>query len=178
MKMIQNSACIVILSLFCLLNSSFAQNFPSDWAGKWQGNLAIYNPAKGKTMEVTMQLTITATENPSQWGWEIVYNTGEKQDIRKYVLLAQDPAVGHYLIDEQNSILLDSYLVNQRLISAFDVSNNRLMAIYHFQPEQIVFTILSSGGEYLRQSGGSNDTPLVDSFKLQAFQEAVLKRIP
>jgi len=153
--------------------------FPSDWLGSWVGLLDIYGTA-GLQQQIEMELQIAATSADSIYTWQITYMTDDSPDVRSYTLHEIDADAGHYQIDEGNGIVLDAYLMDQKLISVFGVMGNMLQCTYTLDKGelQMEVTMYPDTAEHL--TGGdtiAGDTiPVVSSHRVSIYQRAVLQR--
>jgi len=151
--------------------------FPLDWIGHYQGKLSILNP-NNDTSVVDMQLIIDQPDALGYYPWVIIY--GEK-DIRSYGLEAVDIEKGHYRIDEYNSVLIDSYLAGNHFVSRFEVLGTDLIVDYEKNESGILVKLYVSQAQQQNVTGGAiigQDTvPLVNSYRILAVQEALLKQI-
>ena len=147
--------------------------FPQAWRGNWCGVLEIFD-AKGKTMQVPMKLIVQPTLDSARWQWVIVYDTS----ARDYELvLSGDSTQRSYSIDEKNGIVLPATLMGNTLVSSFDVSGNRIDAMYKLHYGDRHFTILSVTTNALVQTGlGTAESPSVNAFTPTSYQTAVLTR--
>ena len=151
--------------------------FPESWLGKWKGTLIITKPT-GDTTQVAMQLHILENDSIDGWDWKIIYGEDIEKGTRAYSLLEKDVEQGHYIIDENNSILLDGFLFGDTFFSRFSVMDNLLLAIYRKTGNQITFEILSGGEKPIAITGeGEEDIPPVGSYGLSVHQRAVLTKL-
>ena len=97
-----------------------SKKFPQDWLGYWEGELNIYNHT-GRTMTIPMALDNATTDNDSIWTWAIIYGEDTISGRRDYELNIVDVSKGHYVVDEKNSIFLDAFLLDNSLVSTFNV---------------------------------------------------------
>lgn len=150
--------------------------FPNDWMGDWYGTMAIYN-ADGKAQEINMELHLAETDSADRWQWTLVYEVDTVRDEREYELVAKDAAKGHYVIDEKNSILLDSYLYKNVLTSRFSVNNSLLIVNYSFFSDRIEFQILFGSLEDVITTGEEvTEVESVLSYPMRGMQSATLYR--
>lgn len=156
-------------------SETIIEEFPKTWEGKWEGRLKIFN-AKGLAQEIYMGLEILPIDTSENHTWTIIYGEGDDQQIRAYELITKDAAIGHYLIDEKNSIILDDYLLGNTLYSRFDVMGSLLTAVYRKEGDKIIFDIIAGSAEPISTTGGEDDIPEVNSFKITNAQRAVLTR--
>lgn len=151
--------------------------FPFEWVGHYKGDLNIYKTNKISTT-IVMELIIGNPDAAGYYPWTIIYN---ENDVRKYGLEAINSDIGHYRIDEFNSIQIDGYLNDGHFVSRFDVMGSDLLVDYHktFDGIDVNFYITKSeaknitGGEVI----GTDTIPKVNSYPLLVFQQAKLVRI-
>lgn len=152
-------------------------HFPTDWYGEWAGMLSIWSKA-GLSQEVNMQLSIGPHPDPNTHSWTIGYQTDKGADIRKYTIIEADSIGYHYIVDEQNGILLDSYKLGDKLVSDFEVMGSHLVFTYTFYQESIAVDVTMSGAEAVSISGDtvveSDTIPAVSSYAVRVAQGAVL----
>jgi len=157
------------------LNEKYA--FPQDWVGLYQGNLIIHS-ANGDTTQIEMELIIDQPDALGLYPWVLKYGG---KDVRYYGLEAVNSDLGHYLIDEYNSIKIDGYLRGNHFTTHFDVSGNKLIFYYQRVPGGMEIRVHIYGLDSISETGGvkiGEDTvPTVSSFALKAFQAASLKKI-
>lgn len=151
--------------------------FPMDWIGHYEGELVIISPPND-TNKVKMQLIVDHPDALGIYPWVLVYG---ENDIRSYGLEAVNAVKGHYLIDEFNSIKIDSYLTGNHFVSRFKVLGSDLLVDYERVPEGIKVQLYVSQSNELRISGteviGKDTVPEVHSFRMLAVQTALLKKI-
>jgi hypothetical protein len=125
-----------------------------------------------------MQLIIRPADTAGQYTWQLIY--GERgEDNRPYLLKPVDSAKGHWVVDERNGILLDEYLVGNKLHCVFTVQNTTICNSYWLEGEKMMVEFYSINARPVRTSGnGTEESPKVDSYAVKGFQKAVLKRQP
>lgn len=157
---------------------SFAQSsaFPDSWLGNWKGEMIWVRGGKTDTTRVPVQLKIHPADSANTYTWQIIYGATGK-DNRPYLLKPMDPAKGHWVVDEKNGILLDQFLIGNRLCGAFTVQQTTIINQYWMEGNLLMFEFLSVGANALRRSGnGTDDSPLVSSYKVASYQKAELRR--
>lgn len=162
------------------------RKFPDDWLGVWQGELEIYS---GQTIvqKVPMKLEHLASDSADVYVWALIYGKDEEKGRRDYRLLPVDKSRGHWIIDEQNSILLDAYVYENQLISNFSIidkdpqKNTNLISSYRLDGDYLVFEIMVFAGNPVRKSGETESSqeniPLVYAYPVRGYQRAVLKKM-
>jgi hypothetical protein len=174
---------IVLLALTCCCPNKeiFSQNivasFPQSFTGHWKGNLEWIRAGK-PTQSFAMQLRILPADTTGQFTWQIIY--GEKEtDNRPYLLKPVDTAKGHWVIDERDGIILDSYLHGNALHGAFTVQGNTIVDNYELiSVNELRVQFFSINLAAKNSSGkGTKDIPAVDSYLISSYQQGILKRV-
>ncbi|NNE27685.1 MAG: hypothetical protein HKN09_12645 [Saprospiraceae bacterium] len=152
-------------------------NFPLDWIGTYQGDLIITN-RKSDTSKVQMTLSIDYPNPEGYYPWILKYGEDDK---RYYGLEAMNPELGHYRIDEFNSIKLDGFVFGNHFISRFDVMGSDLVVDYERTIEGVNISFYVSPTKILNTTGGEilgKDTiPNVNSYAPSAYQYARLFKV-
>ncbi|MEM9932197.1 MAG: hypothetical protein AAF824_01240 [Bacteroidota bacterium] len=179
-KVLANNRHRSILFIWFLSFSSAlpAQILPSEWIGKWEGTVDIWSYNE-KTYSFPMSLDVQ--QGDSALRFTINYmGDPEKPDIRKYQLIMVDSAKFHLAIDEQNSILLDSYYNGGCLYNRFAVELTDIQMRICLEGESMSYELISTANEAVRTSGGEimeNDTiPDVFSYEVMQVMKAKLAK--
>lgn len=141
--------------------------FPQDYFGIYKGVLHIKN-SRG-TQEVDMEYHLLPSQEPDKYIYKLVYDG----NARDYTLITQDAVKGVYAVDENNGIILPTYLNNHALHSFFSVSGNLLTSRAEFFQDHMTFEILFAPLEG-HETGGKDDIPVVTGYDITTFQKAVL----
>lgn len=149
----------------------------SGWLGHYSGDLKSEG-INGNTYVYHMELKIEA-KSDSIFNWVIIYgNEGDKLRSERKYLLKRTSKKNNFIIDEQNSILLDINLINNSFYSVFEVQDNLMVVEYRLLENQIDFILTSSNGR--TETGNSEhegeEIPLVYSYKTTTKQHAILKK--
>lgn len=144
-------------------------NFPTSWVGKWSGKMLIYTQGATKD-SVNVEMTINPAEEPNSWRWKTVYLSPKNPITKDYTLKTADAAKGHYWLDEGDGIVLDAYLLGNKLFHLFGVSGLYLTATYELQGDTLVFEVTS--GKWLNTTG--ND---VTNYSVLNLQRSRLRRV-
>ena len=156
------------------------ENFPKGWEGKWAGELKIFS---GSTLRQTlpMELHIFPIDSSDAWSWAIIYGEDKEAGKRDYILRPKDPEIGHWQIDEQNSIVLDAYFFGGKLIERFEVAGSLLMTTTELRGEKMVWEIVAGSVSKTIDTGntidGKDTVPEVKSYPITVMQRAELFRI-
>ncbi len=174
-----------LLFFFVLVASSvFAQQkmavFPDDWLGVWRGRLEVRTP-KGVVQELPMRFELTAADSSGVYNWLLVYELGEETDTRPYTLMPADSTGTHWIVDENNGILLDGWVFGERFVQYFTVNGSYILLSLEYRNEDELFwQIIAGQEESMRESGGKEvegeEIPVVQSMPVGNVQSAVLKR--
>lgn len=162
-----------------IADTTQVDSFPASWCGYWVGDLEIIGP-QGTLQTLPIAYDIQATENDSTYTWAIIYGDDVEAGKRDYRLIVKDRSKGHYIVDELNSIIIDSYLINNELISWFEVEDNLLSTSLAMKNEKLHHKIVFTKKSNATKSGNTiirNDTiPKVTSYALYNIQSAVLTK--
>lgn len=168
---------ISLFLCFCAFaQKKSAKTFPQSWEGIWKGDLQIYNN-QGLATTLPMEIHILP-DTANTWKWKIVYAPKDKpKDERPYTLRVIDASKGHYVTDENNSIVLDAYYIGGTFWSWFEVEGTRLLVMERLEGKNLIMEIVFSGAKALNVTGGKDeDTPPASSFEVKGAHKAILKR--
>jgi len=162
--------------LFCEVSFAQQSAFPKDWVGNWKGELIWMRSGKTDTTRVPVQLRIHPADSINTYTWQIIYGSAG-DDNRPYLLKPVDPAKGHWVVDEKNGILLDQYLIGNRLCGAFTVQQSTIINQYWLEGNRLMIEFLNVGAQTLHSTGkGTEDSPVVNSYKVASYQKAELRK--
>jgi hypothetical protein len=170
-----------VLLLTCSIFFSFTaiaqQNqFPKSWEGNWKGELQWYKTGQAAPQKVNMELRIQPGDSSHKYNWQIIYGNDNK-DNRPYTLIAKDTANGHWVIDENNGIVLDQYWVANKFCGAFTVQNSTIINNYWMQDDKLIVEFYNISAKPIATTGqGTDSSPKADSYKIGSYQKAVLQR--
>ena len=146
--------------------------FPDDFLGVYKGTLEITNP-KG-TQEIPMEYHLLKTDSINKFDYKLVYN-GQP---RNYTLVIKDREKGIFEVDENNGIILPTFLNSNTLHSFFEVQGNLLSSRAKFSKKKLEFEILFTSLKNKVKSGGiSEDIPEVFGYPISVFQKAILEKV-
>lgn len=157
-----------------------SKKFPQYWLGYWEGELNIYNHT-GRTMTIPMALDNATTDNDSIWTWAIIYGEDTISGRRDYELNIVDVSKGHYVVDEKNSIFLDAFLLDNSLVSTFNVGGSIIQSSYELDGNEMLFSIQMYNDKEIRTTGDTiyngEEIPIVKSYRNSVLQKARLKKV-
>ena len=166
----------------CLLFSTalLGQNGLTAWEGRWSGTVHIWS----YNIEVdSFPMSLEIIRRDSLWDYTITYDRAVQgqPDVRKYQLIEIDAEKQHYGIDEQNSIVLDTYLSDNCMRNRFSGMGSDLQMRLCLEQEKLHYEITSSFEQAIRVSGDTvidQDTiPAIQSYDLYNVMKAKLKRV-
>ena len=153
--------------------------FPESWFGNWVGELNIYRENK-IVQTIPMELEMAAIDSSENFIWAIIYGEDKEAGRRAYELEVIDAEKGHYRVDENNSIKLETYLFENRLYSWYQVAGNMILSIYEKREEEMVFEIVFGSGTPVSITGGTvvegEDIPTVETYPVNGIQRGLLHR--
>jgi hypothetical protein len=172
---------LFFLFLLTFGSTCFAQStaiWPDSWLGLWKGELLLEKPGQDSAQRFPMSIEISTTDKPDTWNWVITYGEGEKQDLRPYLLMAQDSSYSHFVMDEQNSILLDQYRIGNRMYSRFSVDSVMLVAVSKVKADTMEAEIWTSplAGKKTGEKLPDDQSYDIYSFPLKGVQTSRLLR--
>ncbi len=143
-------------------------SFPESWVGNWKGELHIVGVAGSQTVPMALDIQ---PKGPDRYTWEIRYGN---QPARPYELVPVRPEAGHWVIDENNGILIDSFHLGDEFVSQFEINQVRISTRHKLDGEVLKVELDSFTRAPLRRSGSQPN--LVDAFAGQTIQRAELRR--
>ncbi len=173
---------LFILSIVFLLPLTFIQGqdaestgFPQKYLGAYIGELTIYSN-KGQ-QKIPMELHLTTTDSIGIYNYTLVYGEKYNRQERPYTLKTVNNKTGDYTLDENNGIVLDCKLVENKMFFLFEVMDNLLTTFITFEKEYLLFEIVVTQTLQRKESGGQNDSiPKVYSYPISVVQKAILNK--
>lgn len=152
-------------------------SFPQDWTGRWQGDLMIYS-GLGLQDQLKMELIIEPIAGSENYTFVIVYDTGADLSRREYELIVVDQEQGLYIVDEKNTIMIESYFMGGKWFQRFEVAGNMLICTIEQQGENLVWEITSGKSEKISTSGNPEIEGIfeVNTYPFGVYQRAVLTK--
>lgn len=167
---------LILLVFLSFLGLKAQQDFPNSWIGNYEGKLHIYT-VDSIAMKIDMKISIQPTAEESVYQWKMTYIFKGNEDVRDYKLKVVDAKKGHFVIDENNSILIDSYFRNGILTSLFKVEDSFILSEYAKVDENLEFNLIAATD--LAKSSGNQKIneetiPEVLSYPVNGRQKAIL----
>ncbi len=154
--------------------------FPQSWLGNWTGNLEIFKNNK-LVQTIPMELEMLEIDTSKNFIWAIIYGQDKVEGRRPYELEIVDAEKGYFVVDEKNTIKLETYLFQNKLMSWYEVMGNQILSIYEKQGDKMIFEIIFGSSDPVSITGGQKvddeDIPSVRTFPIGGYQRAVLSRV-
>lgn len=169
---------ILLTLLFVAPLIVFGQSagFPKSWQGNWKGELLWFRTGNKEPQKVNMELRIQPSAVAGEYNWHIIYGK-ETEDSRPYVLRAKDSAGVHWVIDENNGIVLDQFWTANKFCGAFTVMSSTIFNNYWIEGDKLIVEFFTIGAKPFSITGkGTEESPVVDSYKVNGYQRAILTR--
>lgn len=167
---------ILIFVLAGYFANAQIKSFPESWTGIWKGELLWYKTGNPASKKVNMELRIQPADSGTNYTWHIIYGL-PTEDSRPYILTPVDTATGHWIIDELSGIKLDQFWVGNKFSGAFTVQNSTIINSYWIEADELHVEFFNIGKMPMATTGlGTEEVPIVDSYKLGSYQKAVLIR--
>jgi hypothetical protein len=165
----------ILLTVIYMHASGQQKTFPDSWTGNWTGELQWFKTGVPEPQKVNMELRIQPADS-NKYTWHLIYGSPAK-DSRPYYLVPKDTAGIHWVVDENDGIILDQYWVGNKLCGVFTVMNSTIINKYWIEDDTMVIEFITIGAKPAATTGkGSGDIPFVDSYKVNGYQLARLKR--
>ncbi len=151
--------------------------FPEDWLGYWEGDLKIYN-GLGLSKTIPMALDHNITDSIGLYKWAIIYGDDVVAGRRDYFLRVVDASKGFYEVDEKNGILLWSFVLDNKLISSYEVEGVLITSVYTLKNDVMTFEIFAGKTDRVKTTGDTihngEKIPKVNSYLSTGYQVAIL----
>lgn len=123
-------------------------HFAAPLVGTWSGEMILNNQGVNRDT-VRVELSIIPDLNAMTYGWKMTYFGMEKPLVKDYKLTLKDRSRGHYILDENNGILLSSYEVEGKLYGFYTYGETIFSTGYELQGEHLIFEVY--GGKRLEE---------------------------
>ena len=141
--------------------------FPRDFVGIWQGDLEWTKTSDSKKQVIKMTFSILPTKETDVFSYRITYG---KDPVRDYLLRGVKGEPNHWIVDEDDGILIDSYFAGGSFISAFEVGGTSIMTKLSKVGPNLIWSTTS-------YKVGSKPTNKVTSHKITGTQNAKLTKL-
>ena len=149
--------------------------FPQDYLGKYEGTLHI-NSERGN-QNIPMEFHLLATDSVGKYRYTLIYGAGERKQERAYTLIEKNKEKGEFVVDENNGIVLDDKVIENRMYALFEVNGTLLTTFITFHADHLIFEIIAAPIAQKRLSYSENEPKTeVISYPVAAVQRAVLQK--
>lgn len=167
---------LLLICLFFFLQGSGQPSFPESWVGNWKGELIWAKTGTTAVQRVPMQLLIQPADTADSYTWQLIYGEANA-DNRPYILRPVNKQEGHWVVDENNGIILDQYWTGGRLSGMFTVMQSTIFNSYRIERDTLFVDMTTLATTAVSRTGkGTDDSPFVDSYQVKAMQTAILTR--
>ncbi len=176
MKRILTVAVLSLISSVALLSQEGSDPvFPDDFFGIYKGQLEINSKTGQNTID--MEFHLQPTDSVGKYVYKLVYIAEGNRQERDYNLIEQNMETGEYIVDENNGIILDDKVLDNKLYSVFEVNGSFLMTLMTFGEDHMVFEIIFSSKKDKRVTYPDSDPDTeVISYPVSTIQRAVLQK--
>ena len=158
------------------IHAQQVKEFPESFVGTWKGKLQ-WMVAGRSVQEFTMKLKVQPADSAGQYSWHMSYGDDNK-DSRPYLLKPVDIKNGHWVIDEKDGIILDSYVHGNSIHGAFTVLGKTIVDNYRIENNRMFVEFFSINlAEKFTSGKGSTEVPYVDSYKISGYQVGLLDKV-
>jgi len=166
---------IIFTIQFSIAQEKNVASFPDAYFGVYTGNLVIHSEKGIKNYP--MEFHLLPTDSIGVYTYTIVYGKEEARQERKYTLKEIDKSKGNYILDENNGILLDCKVIENKMFFLFEVMDSFLTTFVTFNSDHLIFEIVVTNTKTKKTSGGTDeDIPEVYSYPISVVQKAVLNK--
>ncbi|GAB5399077.1 MAG: hypothetical protein Aureis2KO_06620 [Aureisphaera sp.] len=149
--------------------------FPDDYLGIYKGILHI-DSERGE-QNIPMEFHLTSTDSIGSYNYILVYGEGEKRQERNYTLIEKDLERGHFVVDENNGIVLDDKVIDNRMYALFEVGGNLLTTFITFEKDHMTFEIVFAPKNKKNSTYAKDEEQTeVISYPITTVQRAVLQK--
>ena len=144
-----------------LFASSFAvkANILTEWHGFWQGECQYQEPGTTSIELIPFTIDISPISS-TEVTWNMHYYRASGDIVKNYTVRLIDEATGHYVTDENNGILIDEYLRQNKLMSHFEVGKRQITIASELNGNNLSYTAYAFGTSIERRSRASGTTVL------------------
>lgn len=159
-----------------MLAAATAQQQAHIFVGKWKGSLHWVRPGMAP-QQFTMRLNVFPLDSIGLYTWHMQYGDSS-MDSRPYILKVQDAALGKWLIDEHNGIVLQAHLLDSCMQSAFTVMGNTILSNFCVENGKISVRFFNLQLQQKTETGmGTSESPKVDSYSIGGYQYGLLNKL-
>lgn len=144
---------------------------PAAFVGEWEGSMQWAKVGEPEATVVAMTFALLPANKAGTFRYELGYNGNQ----RKYLLLPQDEKKGQWKVDEQNGIVLDTYLAHGALVSVFQVDSFTIATTFVREKDVLKVQMTTFDHTPVLAERKPN-LPAIGTFRVRSIQYATLSR--
>lgn len=152
-----------------IVTAASAQSFPDQLTGTWTGVMRMYKDGKVRD-SVNIRFTVKPGAAPNTWSWKTDYLSDKMPMTKDYTLRLLHEASQTYELDEGGGVVLNDYLVGNKLYCVFETHDVMLTSTYELRDGALIFEVTSG-----KKLGERTE---VVNYSVQHVQRAILRRSP
>lgn len=160
-------SCWMLVMVF--ISTAAAQSFPDNLTGTWAGVMRMYKDGKVRD-SVNIRFTVKPGTAANTWSWKTDYLSAKMPMTKDYTLRLLNQATQTYELDEGGGVVLNDYLVGNKLYCVFETHEIMLTSTYELRDGALIFEVTSG-----KKLGEQSD---VVNYSVQHVQRAILHRLP
>lgn len=149
------------------------------WTGTWKGACGL-TPAFSGVTQFAASLEIGEPSSAGQArNFKLIYEESGAlpRQVRDYELRPVDASSGHFVVDEHNGLLLDTFLSGNVLYSNFVINGNLIQATYILNGDRLLLDMPSFDATPVRETClAGNSNSCAQSLGLRSVQRCELAR--
>ena len=169
----------ILFMTYTINGDSQNDGFLKQISGHWRGTMEVSVGPK-IVQTVPMQLRILPTDTLGVYTYRIIYGLDTVAGDRPYLIRTVNEEKGQYVIDELNSIKIESYRQGNTLTSAYEVEGNLIFDILELRQDEMIWSLMSGKIEPISTTGNTTylgeKIPTVRTYPIGVLQRAVLRR--
>lgn len=169
----------ILFSLPCAVSAQNTQDdFPKEFIGNWKGYSQYFVTSRGLKRTDSVGLKVQAIAGkPDQYTWQfLIYEEGHPND-RVYLLKPSGDGKNHWLLDEQDGIVLDCYIFGNALQCSFAIKDKIYQMSLKVMNGKLYEDVATLDSKSINQTGKGTDlVPLAGSYYVEKMETGVLEK--
>lgn len=133
-----------------------AQSFPDNWIGEYSGQMIIGSMSMQKDT-VDVEFSLQEIEADSSWTYKMTYDSPKFGVVVKdYIIRKTGRFPSQFVLDEQDSILIDMTLIDNTFYSVFQIEETIYSSTMSLHDKDIYFDLFITSMENPRISRPTN----------------------
>ncbi len=130
-----------LVAIFCFLSANaFAQDFPNDWLGSYEGKMLIANAGQ-PTDTIDVSYEMVTLEKDSVWTYKMTFYSEKYGTIVKdYKIVAKSKENKlNYLLDENNGIVMEMTFMDGTFYGMYEVMDMMYITTMRYTRENAIY---------------------------------------